>query len=130
MERMCGRTLQLHMHFNLFHLFRSMSRHVLSSDMSTCYMISSPLKGCGEHMADSGLLPQIVLGPVLAGLGDDHPRVRYAALACVGQMSQDFGDWDGGGGSDVDDGNEEEQDLTEEGSFQGTFHAQVGGVRK
>lgn len=45
---------------------------------------------------------------------DEHPRVRYAALSCVGQMTQDFGDWDGGA--------EEEGGG---GSFQGAFHAQV-----
>ncbi|CAM9512664.1 unnamed protein product [Laminaria digitata] len=56
-------------------------------------------------MAESGLLPQIVLGPVLAGIGDAHPRVRYAALTCLGQMTEDY---EGGGGS-----------------FQGTFHAQL-----
>lgn len=72
-------------------------------------------QGCGEDLADSGLLPGIVLGPVLAGMRDDHPRVRYAALTCVGQMTEDFGDWDGGGGEG------------DEGSFQGAFHAQVGG---
>ncbi|CAN0490935.1 unnamed protein product, partial [Scytosiphon promiscuus] len=47
-------------------------------------------------MAESGLLPQIVLGPVLAGVGDAHPRVRYAALTCLGQMTEDYGEWDGG----------------------------------
>lgn len=72
-------------------------------------------------MADSGLLPQIVLGPVLSGVGDSHPRVRYAALACLGQMADDFAEWDGGGGEEADEDDEEEGI----GSFQGTFHAQV-----
>lgn len=44
---------------------------------------------------------------------DDHPRVRYAALACAGQMTEDFAEWDGGGGEG------------DEGSFQEAFHAQV-----
>ncbi|CAN0136356.1 unnamed protein product, partial [Hapterophycus canaliculatus] len=48
-------------------------------------------EGCGEVMAEGGLLPGIVLGPVLAGLRDAHPRVRYVALNCVGQMTVDFG---------------------------------------
>ena len=56
----------------------------------------------------------MVLGPVVAGLRDAHPRVRHAALACVGQMTEDFGDWDGGGG-----------EGEEGGSFQGAFHRQV-----
>lgn len=73
-------------------------------------------QGCGEDLAGSGLLPGIVLGPVLAGMQDEHPRVRYAALACVGQMTEDFGDWDGGGGGEGDG---------DEGSFQGAFHSQV-----
>eukprot|EP00752_Nemacystus_decipiens_P012203 g10819.t1 len=73
-------------------------------------------EGCGEDLADSGLLPGIVLGPVLAGLQDEHPRVRHAALACVGQMTEDFGEWDGGGGGDGDG---------DEGSFQGAFHGQL-----
>lgn len=78
-------------------------------------------QGCGEQMAEAGLVPQIVLGPVLAGVGDVHPRVRYAALACVGQMTEDFADWDGGiPGGDDGDGDDEEF-----GSFQGVFHAQV-----
>lgn len=68
-------------------------------------------------MAESGLLPQIVLGPVLSGIGDAHPRVRYAALTCLGQMTEDYGEWDGGGGEEDEGGGE--------GSFQGTFHAQV-----
>lgn len=67
-------------------------------------------------MAESGLLPQIVLGPVLTGIGDAHPRVRYAALTCLGQMTEDYGDWDGG---------REEDEEAGGGSFQGTFHAQV-----
>lgn len=69
-------------------------------------------------MAESGVLPQIVLGPVLAGMGDAHPRVRHAALACLGQMTEDYKDWDGGEG-------EEEDEEECGGSFQGTFHAQV-----
>eukprot|EP00903_Cladosiphon_okamuranus_P012365 g11590.t1 len=73
-------------------------------------------EGCGEDLADSGLLPGIVLGPVLAGIRDEHPRVRYAALACVGQMTEDFGAWDGGSG---------EGEADDEGSFQGTFHSQL-----
>lgn len=74
-------------------------------------------------MASGGLLPQVVLGPVLSGIGDDHPRVRYAALACVGQMAEDFRDWDGGGDGG---GQEDGEDMDEcGGSFQGTFHAQV-----
>ncbi|CAM9771934.1 unnamed protein product, partial [Ectocarpus sp. 12 AP-2014] len=72
-------------------------------------------EGCGEDLAESGLLPGIVLGPVLAGMQDEHPRVRYAALSCVGQMTQDFGDWDGGGEEEEGGG----------GSFQGAFHAQL-----
>ncbi|CAN0411049.1 unnamed protein product [Pylaiella littoralis] len=66
-------------------------------------------EGCGEDLAESGLLPGIVLGPVLTGVQDPHPRVRYAALNCVGQMTQDFTDWDGDG----------------EESFQGAFHSQL-----
>lgn len=73
-------------------------------------------QGCGEDMASSGLLPQIVLGPVASGIADEDPRVRHAALSCLSQMSEDFGEWNGG----VDD--EESQN---EGSFQGTFHEQV-----
>lgn len=76
-------------------------------------------QGCGEDMAESGVLPQIVLGPVLAGMGDAHPRVRHAALACLGQMTEDYKDWDGGGEG------EEEDEEEGGGSFQGTFHAQV-----
>lgn len=56
------------------------------------------------------------MGPVLAGMQDEHPRVRYAALACVGQMTEDFGDWDGASG---------EGETDDEGSFQGAFHSQV-----
>lgn len=77
-------------------------------------------------MANGGLLPQIVLGPILSGIKDPHPRVRYAALACVGQMAEDFREWDGNGagGDDADD----EDDASGEGagSFQGAFHSQVG----
>ena len=73
-------------------------------------------QGCGEDMAESGIVPQIVLGPVLAGMRDAHPRVRYAALTCLGRMTEDYLDWDGGGDEDEEEGG---------GSFQGTFHAQV-----
>ena len=73
-------------------------------------------------MAESGLLPQIVLGPVQAGVGDEHPRVRYAALTCLGQMTEDYGDW---GGGEVEEDEEEGG-----GSFQGTFHAQVRGAEE
>lgn len=76
-------------------------------------------------MAKSGLLPQIVLGPVLAGIGDAHPRVRYAALACLGQMAEDFSDWDGGGDEDDDAGGMEGGE-----SFIGVFHSQVGYIRE
>lgn len=72
-------------------------------------------------MAETGLLPEIVLGPVLAGVGDSHPRVRYAALACVGQMTEDFAEWDGGAGDDDDDDNDDDAS----GSFQESFHEQV-----
>lgn len=93
---------------------------------SGVYLIPSigrlPSQGCGEDMASSGLLPQIVLGPVLAGVGDAHPRVRHAALGCLGQMAEDYGDWDGGSGGGDD---EEEEEEGGSGSFQGTFHAQV-----
>lgn len=93
---------------------------------------SGDAQGCGEQMAEAGLVPQIVLGPVLAGVGDVHPRVRYAALACVGQMTEDFADWDGGisggdenGGGDAGNGDGDGDDDEESGSFQGVFHAQV-----
>ncbi|CBN78372.1 conserved unknown protein [Ectocarpus siliculosus] len=40
-------------------------------------------EGSGEDLAGSGILPEIVLGPVLAGMQDEHPRVRNAALSCA-----------------------------------------------
>lgn len=68
-------------------------------------------------MASSGLLPQIVLGPVVSGIADEDPRVRHAALSCLSQMSEDFGEWNGG--------DDDEGESQNEGSFQGTFHEQV-----
>lgn len=81
-------------------------------------------QGCGEELAEAGLLPEIVLGPVLSGVGDPHPRVRYAALACVGQMAEDFSEWDGAAGGDVDDDDDDES-HDGSGSFQESFHEQV-----
>ncbi|XP_003737866.1 importin-5 [Galendromus occidentalis] len=49
--------------------------------------ISSMGEGCKKQM--TGMLDQIVEG-VLRFLGDSHPRVRYAAINCLGQMANDF----------------------------------------
>ena len=49
--------------------------------------ISAVGEGCYKQM--EALLPDIV-NTVLPFLGDNHPRVRYAACNAVGQLSTDF----------------------------------------
>ena len=108
-------------YFPLFLLFCLCSPYFLQKFPSVfvhCLLVS--LQGCGEDMASNGLLPQIVLGPVASGVADADPRVRQAGLACLSQMAEDFGDWDGSEGGDG-----KGQESEGEGSFQGKFHAQV-----
>ncbi|CAN0070070.1 unnamed protein product, partial [Ectocarpus fasciculatus] len=62
-------------------------------------------EGSGEHLAGSGLLPDLVLGPVLAGMQDEHSRVRNAALSCAEHFM--------------------EYPVPDEGSFQGAFHRKL-----
>lgn len=66
-------------------------------------------QGSGQDLADSGLLPELVLGPVLAGMQDEHPRVRNAALSCAEHMM--------------------EYPVPDEGSFQEAFHVEVKALR-
>ncbi|OQR78549.1 importin-5-like [Tropilaelaps mercedesae] len=49
--------------------------------------ISAMGEGCKKQMMP--MLDQIV-GGVLNFLGDSHPRVRFAAINCLGQMANDF----------------------------------------
>ncbi|CAM9438858.1 unnamed protein product [Ectocarpus sp. 12 AP-2014] len=62
-------------------------------------------EGSGEDLAGSGILPEIVLGPVLAGMQDEHPRVRNAALSCVEHIL--------------------EYPVSDEGSFQEAFRGEL-----
>ncbi|CAM9864016.1 unnamed protein product [Ectocarpus sp. 8 AP-2014] len=62
-------------------------------------------EGSGEDLAGSGILPEIVLGPVLAGMQDEHPRVRNAALSCAEHIL--------------------EYPVSDEGSFQEAFRGEL-----
>jgi len=49
--------------------------------------LSSTAEGCHKQMEQ--YLDQMVDG-IVGFLKDPHPRVRYAACNCVGQMATDF----------------------------------------
>lgn len=78
-------------------------------DVDDVYLLQLCWQGSGEDLAGSGILPEIVLGPVLAGMQDEHPRVRNAALSCAEHIL--------------------EYPVSDEGSFQEAFRGEVKALR-